>query len=138
LRILLALLIGCGAAAEEKPPAFSHKVHAPLKFACTKCHTGAASADAARFPKAALCETCHAGKAVPVFPTARVYRVPASVIFSHAKHAAAKAECSTCHGDVAQFDRLKVEHPTSMKACVDCHKKGGATTVCAACHELGQ
>lgn len=52
------------------------------------------------------------------------------VIFSHAPHS--KAPCSTCHGDV------NLHLTRTMKACVDCHKKGGATTVCLKCHELGQ
>ena len=121
----------------EEPP-FSHKKHAPLKYPCVRCHTGATTADAARFPTPPACATCHVDRPFPPFPTERVYRLPAVVIFSHARHSKAKVACATCHGEVQQHDRLKVELPTNMKACVDCHKKGGATTTCAACHELGQ
>jgi hypothetical protein len=125
-------------AAEDKPPVFSHKTHAPLKYPCVKCHAGATTGESARFPAASVCETCHPGRAVPQLPSERVYQLPAMVIFSHARHAAAKTECAACHGDVNQYHRLRVELPTNMKACVECHKKGGATTACKSCHELGQ
>lgn len=130
--LVAAMTIWCAV----PPPAFSHKVHAPLKYPCAKCHAG--KGDAARFPTAADCQVCHPARATPAFPTSRVYKLPDVVIFSHARHAAAKVACVSCHGEVNRYDRLKVELPTTMKACVDCHKKGGATVVCRACHELGQ
>jgi hypothetical protein len=133
---LVALVLTLAAFGQEPPPAFSHKVHAALKYPCAKCHAG--KAEAAKFPVAADCQVCHPGRAVPAFPTARVYKLPDVVIFSHARHAAAKVACANCHGDVNRYDRLRVEMPTTMKACVECHKKGGATTACRACHELGQ
>jgi hypothetical protein len=113
---------------------FSHRQHAVLKYPCAKCHAG--KAEAMRFPVSADCQVCHVGQEFPKFPTQRVYKLPDAVIFSHARHRA--ASCAACHGDVNAFHQLKVELPTTMKACVDCHKKGGATTKCAACHELGQ
>lgn len=119
-------------------PAFSHKRHATLKYPCVRCHAGATTAESARFPTAAACAVCHVDRTFPVFPTERVYRLPAVVIFSHTRHHQAKVACASCHGEVQRQDRLKVELPATMKACVDCHKKGGATTACAACHELGQ
>ena len=130
----LAALTAPAVQAADSP--YSHQQHAPLKYPCAKCHVG--TGDAARFPPAAACQVCHPGREFPVFPTQRVYRLPDVIIFSHARHASAKVACGTCHGDVTRTARLKVEMATSMKACVDCHKKGGATTVCAACHELGQ
>jgi Cytochrome c7 and related cytochrome c len=72
-----------------------------------------------------------------VIPSRRVYKLPDFVIFSHARHVS-KLDCGDCHGDVNTQDALRIERPTTMKACVDCHKSHAATVVCTACHELTQ
>ena len=71
-------------------------------------------------------------------PWVRVYRVPAFVFFSHARHAAARIECAACHGPVEQSDLIAQEVPTNMKTCMECHRSRGASNHCNACHELGQ
>jgi hypothetical protein len=71
-------------------------------------------------------------------PSKRVYKLADFVVFSHARHAAAKVECGRCHGPVYEREQLTAEVSHSMKACVDCHKQTKATIVCTACHELGQ
>ena len=128
--------------AGDNPPVFSHKLHAPLKLACSTCHKTADKNERAGFPVRSDCMVCHASfkteKIASSFPSQRVYKVADYVIFSHARHRAAEIECSTCHGSVTARDVMRVEHPTTMKACVDCHKSRNATTNCAACHELGQ
>lgn len=116
---------------------FSHKTHAPLKMACTQCHAGAQEKVRAGFPLLSQCQTCHRGLAA-VFPSKRVYKMPDFVIFSHAAHAKAKTSCAVCHGEVSEQQALTKFRPTTMKACVDCHKERQATQDCTACHELGQ
>jgi hypothetical protein len=98
----------------------------------------------AGFPQFAQCRTCHtADSKISLteevrIPARRVYRIPDYVLFSHARHAAAKVDCARCHGPVEARDVLTVEVEHTMKACVDCHKETKATIACAACHELGQ
>ena len=120
-------------------------------MSCADCHSG--SAERAGFPAAAKCMLCHreilkesaaiqALAALPKdakpFPQVRVYRLADFVVFSHAKHNAARIDCSHCHGQVMKRETLIREFPLTMKACVDCHKFRKATISCNACHELNQ
>lgn len=116
---------------------FSHRTHAPLKLKCTQCHTTAEKEDAAGFPEAAACGVCHTSMANREIPSRRVYLLRLFVYFSHADHHAAKVACAACHGEVNDRDVLKVERPTTMAACVACHKQTKATLECNACHDLG-
>ena len=139
-----------------KPPVqpipFSHKQHV-VTVACSVCHATAATAERAGLPAASHCMLCHenvkqdspairklAGyqKENKPVPWVRVYRVPDFVFFSHAMHLAAKVECAACHGPVEQRAVLVQEVPTTMKACVECHRTRGASIACNLCHELGQ
>ena len=132
------LAIASFALAYDQPAAFSHRQHAPLKLKCTQCHSGAEKQERASFPAISECRVCHVSMTERTIPARRVYRVRDFVFFSHAEHAAAKLECSTCHGEVNRQDVIKLERPTTMAACVACHKETKATVDCNACHELGQ
>ena len=137
----------------EEPVHFSHKQHAPLKIECRYCHATVETGDKASFPTVAKCMTCHravkkdspeikrlaalANDAAP-FPAQPVYTVADFVIFSHARHFKAGIDCRNCHGSVSERDVLTKEVPTTMKACVDCHKSRHAAVGCTVCHELGQ
>jgi hypothetical protein len=72
------------------------------------------------------------------FPSHQVYTVADFVYFSHARHRKAGADCHNCHGAVSASDVITKEVPTTMKACVDCHKSRRASIACNVCHELGQ
>lgn len=72
------------------------------------------------------------------FPTHRVYTLADFVFFSHARHRQAAIDCRACHAAVADRDVVIREFPTTMKACVDCHKAHHASVACNACHELSQ
>ncbi|MGH9658907.1 MAG: cytochrome c3 family protein [Bryobacteraceae bacterium] len=67
-----------------------------------------------------------------------MYKTADFVVFSHARHRAAQVECRACHGPVWERDTLTREVPTSMKACLDCHKAARASVSCTICHELTQ
>jgi c(7)-type cytochrome triheme protein len=71
-------------------------------------------------------------------PLKRVYELPEFVFFSHGKHAGAKVECKSCHGDISQQAVVQLAQPLKMKWCIDCHKQQKASTSCTLCHELGQ
>ena len=116
---------------------FSHRKHAPLKMKCTQCHMTAEKEEIANFPEVAKCRICHTTMPDRDIPSRRVYLVRDFVFFSHATHSAAKVGCASCHGEVNNQDVLKIERPTTMAACVSCHKETKATLECNACHELG-
>jgi hypothetical protein len=122
-----------------QPAAFSHKTHARL-MKCLDCHAGATSAEQAGFPAITNCRRCHEQqfRNVKELSWTRVYEVPDFVFFSHATHAKAGAQCSTCHGPVEQRDVLAKEVSTSMTSCIPCHRERKARVDCAACHHLGQ
>ena len=125
---------------------FSHKVHAPLKLACTSCHAEAKTGERATYPAASVCINCHSdNKALaalprnePIEPKLSVYMLAEFAFFSHARHHAAKIECQRCHGDVWQMAEVRQVLPMTMKACVSCHRSTHAATGCGKCHELGQ
>ena len=73
-----------------------------------------------------------------ITPAKPVYVLPDFAFFSHAKHAAAKVTCETCHGDVWKQATIQPVLLMKMSACVDCHKTKQATIVCNKCHDLSQ
>lgn len=104
-----------------------------MKLPCTYCHEGAVKAERAALPAPAKCDTCHTGKGYAAQPSRK--RLADLAIFSHARHAAAKLDCASCHNDTAAGVMLKA---LSMKSCVDCHRSHKASIECNVCHELGQ
>lgn len=155
MTVRLAILAAVSAAVlhADGPIPFSHRQHAAAKLACADCHVKADSAERAGFPAASKCMACHVSiqaasphiqrlaalpKDAAPFPTQRIYKLPDFVFFSHARHRAAKVPCDTCHGPVAERDVLTKEVPTTMKACVACHRSHNATVACTACHEVNQ
>jgi hypothetical protein len=119
-----------------------------MKIACSTCHTGSLKSERAGFPQQEQCLVCHSrdgdgraglpGEVLDNIPSQRLYKLPDFVFFSHAKHAAAKVACKSCHGDVAAQAVLEVKQPPTMKSCVDCHRTNRAAITCNTCHELGQ
>ena len=153
LLVYLAASLPACLASQNEPIRFDHKRHATLKIECKYCHPAVEQDTLAGFPTVAKCMTCHRTvkqdspeiqrlAALPAgrkpFPSQRVYSLPDYVFFSHARHRKAKVDCKSCHGDVLAQDVVTKQAPTSMKACVDCHKAHHATTTCNACHELSQ
>jgi quinoprotein glucose dehydrogenase len=135
------------------PELFGHKRHAALKLECTSCHATASTGERAGFPTVAACMTCHKtvsqgapeikglaarSSADQVVSAASLYRLPDFVTFRHARHVRGTIQCSTCHGDVWNQERLQVVLPMKMKSCVDCHQSHRATVACTPCHELSQ
>ena len=108
--------------------------HAP----CTGCH-------AQQFENRAsdMCTICHtdaqSGKVKP-FPPLRSFNVK----FDHAKHAAAGAQCATCHRRNRNGVGLSI--PSRMNAhvtCFRCHTptataNGRNISSCGTCHDFGR
>jgi hypothetical protein len=135
-RAIGTFLLFCLIAGAADAVSFSHKAHAPLKLKCTSCHTGADTEVRAGSPDLGRCQTCHVSMKDRA-TTESASKLPDFVNFSHVQHAAAKLECSACHGE-AYKQSAAVMKPVRMKACVDCHKVHKATVACNVCHELGQ
>jgi len=143
-----------GGPAQEPPPApqpipFSHKRHAEAGLRCAYCHPARDPGRAAGLPAESVCMGCHesvkrdspaiatlaeharAGRAVE---WVRVYRLPGYVWFSHRAHGEASLDCQACHGTVSERDVLVKEKPITMRACMDCHARRGASNDCGFCH----
>ena len=82
-------------------------------------------------------------------PWIRVHWVPEHVQFKHFKHVQQGIDCQRCHGAVETMNQVYLTPDTvyrwpdslglpaaklEMGWCVDCHKKEGGWTDCAACH----
>ena len=133
--LVMVAMFSLAAGADNDAP-FSHKAHASLKLKCASCHTGADKEVRAGLPEVGRCQTCHVSMQDRA-TTELAAKLPDFVNFSHGQHAAAKLECSACHGD-AYKQSAAIVKPLRMKVCVDCHKTHKATVVCNVCHELGQ
>jgi hypothetical protein len=136
--LVIPLLVMLGLAQQAPVGPFSHKKHAGLKLKCSQCHASAEKAERAGFPAPAGCRTCHTQMAPRAIPEQRVYELRDFVIFSHGRHAEAKLNCASCHGEVNAMDKVEVVRSTKMASCMDCHREHRATLECNVCHELGQ
>jgi hypothetical protein len=134
----------------EQPIPFDHKLHVALGTKCLDCHQVKNPGFLAGYPAAATCMACHAAvktdsphiqklaeaeKTNTPIEWVKVYKVPDYVWFSHQSHAVdAKVACETCHGPVAEREKIFKEKPTSMVSCMDCHAQHEAPNDCDLCH----
>lgn len=138
------------AEAPIQPIPYSHKQHLALGLTCRDCHTMPDPGEIMGIPDGTSCMNCHrsikenspaiqklaalAREKRPV-PWVRVYQIPSYVEFSHKVHLEAGALCETCHGPVAERDRLAREGDVSMTGCMNCHRANKASLSCTYCHE---
>ena len=159
-RVLVFMICVCIAGAQtitDGPPApfqplpFSHRTHASKGLGCKDCHAMPDPGEQAGFPSVSKCMACHMTiakdreaivklaefhKKQEAIPWKRIYRVPDYVVFSHKVHVGkGQVGCETCHGPVQERDVMRKEKPTSMAACIDCHKEEGVSVACDFCHE---
>ena len=158
LMFLVALLIAVAAGAKvrslnpgpEQPIPFSHRIHVSTKnINCFFCHPNATKSSNPGMPPVEKCLLCHkviAPKFAPIsliheynrkgrgIPWKRVNRVPDFVHFSHQSHLAEGFDCSRCHGNVKEMDRISQAHVFTMDFCVTCHKQNMASVSCVTCH----
>jgi len=135
----------------QQPVAFSHKLHAgTLELKCSQCHPNPDPGERMGIAAASICMHCHAeiGADRPEIQKlaafaknnreirwARIYQIPADVMFSHKAHLALGSTCKECHGQVAERERLYLEGDISMGGCINCHKAKEASVDCSYCHE---
>ncbi len=127
----------------DQPIKFSHRVHAhDNKTDCLYCHSIAEYSHPAGIPSVSQCMNCHVivrdgthsgrfeiNKLVEAYQNEmpirwiRVYNLPDHAFFSHAQHVgAAGLDCSECHGEVEEMDRVMQVYDLSMGWCLDCHR----------------
>ena len=121
-----------------QPVAYSHKLHAgDLGLDCRYCHTMVEKSPVAGIPPTQTCMNCHSlvkvdsEKLKPVresFETGRpikwirVHNLPDFAFFDHSVHLRAGVGCASCHGNVAQMEKVMQKEPLSMGWCLDCHR----------------
>lgn len=134
----------------KQPIPFSHRVHAGSKnISCFFCHPTATVSKNASIPPVQKCFLCHqviASNFRPIrnmlgyyarqepIPWIRVNRVPDFVHFSHQPHLARGFDCSRCHGNVKNMDRIRQQYQMNMQFCVTCHWNNKFSVSCSTCH----
>jgi cytochrome c7-like protein/class III cytochrome C family protein len=133
----------------EQPIAYSHKQHLAQGLECQSCHTNPDPGKLMTFPASSRCAECHKNadnkpglkklnaytKANQPIPWVRVYKLLPGVNWSHRRHLDAGVSCVSCHGPVAQLERMsELTSVTSMSVCIDCHDRNHAQTTCNTCH----
>jgi len=135
----------------EQPVHFSHRLHTTEKgISCFFCHEGAVGTARSGIPPLQTCRLCHEKIIVyhPEIVTLRTYalenepvewvrvqnNVPDFVFFDHSVHIHRKIDCSRCHGNVREMDRIEQINEFDMNFCITCHRSEGATNDCFTCH----
>lgn len=123
----------------EQPIPFSHKIHAgDNKIPCLYCHSGALQSRHAGVPSMNICMNCHVvvktdspyiqelttlykeGKPIE---WVRIHDLPDHAFFNHKRHVAKEIACETCHGNVAQMEKIVQKETLQMGFCVNCHRR---------------
>lgn len=147
-----------------QPINFPHKLHADIRgIDCQYCHRGSNKGYYAGVPSVQDCNACHRGISDETASSSKAggkvnerpgvqtlindyvkqrrdiewfkyYDMPEHVKFSHKAHINAKLECTECHGDVAQMEKIVMKQKPTMGWCVSCHRKKGAPHDCTTCH----
>ncbi len=128
----------------DQPIAFSHKIHVKQnKIDCKYCHHTADNSRHAGIPSLQLCMNCHnvvkEGKTTGTEEIAKIYdaienqkpiewikvhNLPDHVFFSHAQHVnVGEIDCTVCHGDVEEMDRITQVYDLGMGWCINCHRE---------------
>ncbi len=121
-----------------QPVEFSHKLHAgDLGMDCRYCHNYIEKSAIANIPPTQTCMNCHtlvlpqSPKMLPVreswstgkpIPWVNVHMLPQYAYFNHALHISSGVACISCHGNIAQQEKVTQMQPLSMSWCLDCHR----------------
>jgi len=121
-----------------QPIDYSHKVHAgDLGIDCRYCHTTVEISASANIPPTQTCMNCHtlvkpeSEKTAPLLASwqtgkpiewVRVHMLPDYAYFDHSTHISVGVGCVSCHGNVAEMEKVTQVEPLSMSWCLDCHR----------------
>lgn len=146
----------------EQPIAYSHKLHAgEMKIDCQYCHVGIEKSRHAMVPAVATCMNCHtvARKDKPeIIKLAeyyrdgkpllwkRIHKVPDYAYFNHSVHVNKGIDCTACHGEITQMEKVGQMNSFTMGSCLNCHRNAhdklpelkdtikAGPEYCSACH----
>lgn len=136
----------------EQPIPFSHKLHAgKYKLDCKYCHTSVEVSRHASVPSLNICMNCHltvktdspwiqkiseAYNSGNSIAWQKVHLLPDFVKFNHGPHIKAGKDCTECHGQIREMDRVRQVSSLSMGWCVTCHRmpENHGPTNCGTCH----
>lgn len=122
----------------QQPVPYSHKLHAgDLGMDCRYCHSNVEFSAKATVPPTQTCMNCHtlvlpeSKKLLPVRESwtsnepiewVRIHKLPDYAYFDHSAHLNAGVGCASCHGNVAEMEKVIQVEPLSMGWCLDCHR----------------
>jgi hypothetical protein len=122
----------------QQPIPYSHKLHAgDLGIDCCYCHTSVETSAKANVPPTQTCMNCHnlilaeSEKILPIRESyvadkpiewVRVHKIADYAYFNHSAHINAGIGCISCHGNVAEMEKVMQVEPLSMGWCLDCHR----------------
>lgn len=145
----------------DQPVLFSHQLHAgQMKIDCQYCHAAVEKSRYAMIPSLATCMNCHTvarkDKAEIIkltayytenkpLPWKRIHKVPDYAYFNHSVHVNKGIDCTACHGQVNQMDKVSQVSSFTMGSCMNCHRNVHTTLpnlkninlgpqYCSACH----
>lgn len=134
----------------EQPIPFSHKIHAgDNKIPCQYCHSAVDESRHSTIPSMDTCMNCHAVvktdsplikevqekyKKGEAFEWVRIHDLPDFVRFNHSRHIKKGVDCTVCHGNVADSDKIKQNETLNMGFCVSCHRENSVSIDCQTCH----
>lgn len=156
--ILAVTALPCWGSGAVQPIPFNHKIHTvDNQLTCDTCHKYVYEKPFAGLPQADVCIMCHeeditknpaAAPYVQIIrshakdgtdiPWKRLYVLPATVYYSHRRHAKiAGLQCPVCHGDIGQSTTppaRPISQTLDMNHCIKCHVEMKAEYDCARCH----
>lgn len=125
----------------EQPVDYSHKLHAgDLGIDCRYCHVSVETSAIANVPPTQTCMNCHTlvkadsdklAKVRESWQTdmpiewVRVHKIGEYAYFNHSIHVDRGVSCISCHGNVAEMEKVTLQEPLSMSWCLDCHRNPG-------------
>lgn len=122
----------------DQPVEYSHKLHAgDLGIDCRYCHYSVEESAIANVPPTQVCMNCHTmvkpeseklAKVRESYMTGvpiqwvRVNKIGEYAYFDHSIHIDRGVSCISCHGNLAQMEKVEQKEPLSMSFCLDCHR----------------
>jgi hypothetical protein len=64
----------------------------------------------------------------------KVHDQPDFVYFNHSRHINRGVDCSRCHGNVVESEKIQQVESLNMGFCVNCHRENNAPNDCSTCH----
>lgn len=162
LAVLAAFLVGLilfqalgRTEAPVQPIEYNHWQHVTKaegpKLKCDFCHANADKSPHATIPNVSTCMACHQVMMTqspevqklaaiaergeqPDWVRIYYFEKSANVYFNHKPHIRAKIDCTECHGQIGEMQRVRREVEPTMGWCMDCHQKTGTSNDCYICH----